>query len=252
MGSRAVIEPNLPINAVKTVLIGEKYAQILGNMFKKNGISVIKIPDNLNIAPQISSHADMSVCHIGGNKLVIARSISEKLRNALKGTFEIIESESIQVPEYPGDIALNACVIGDKIFHTLTNTDKAIKDFAKQSKIKCFDVKQGYTKCSVCILNRNNIITSDKGIHALAETLGIRSLLICGGFIELSGYDTGFIGGSCGKISEKRIAFTGRLERHPDETRILDFIGQLGIEVVYLTDKPVFDIGSIIPIEEYY
>jgi len=101
------------------------------------------------------------------------------------------------------------------------------------------------------VLRRNRIITADIGIHRVCEELGISSLLIEGGSIELKGYDTGFIGGCCGKISDNKIAFTGHLKKLKDEKRILNFIWDSGIEVVFLTNEPVFDVGSIIPVEEY-
>jgi 5-methyltetrahydrofolate--homocysteine methyltransferase len=59
------------------------------------------------------------------------------------------------------------------------------------------------------------------------------------------------IGGCCGKLSKRSICFTGRLTKHPDEKEILKFIEDAGLEIIYLTDDPVFDVGSIIPIEEF-
>lgn len=67
------------------------------------------------------------------------------------------------------------------------------------------------------------------------------------GYIELAGFDTGFIGGAAFRISERALAFTGRLDSHPDRADIEAFLRSRGIEPVYLTDRPAFDIGSAVP-----
>ena len=75
-------------------------------------------------------------------------------------------------------------------------------------------------------------------------------LEITPGFVELYGFREGFIGGAAFKLAPDIIAFTGRLTRHPDKALILDFLKKHGVSAVYLTDKPVFDVGSVIPVIE--
>ena len=242
--------PNLPLYSVKTVLIGEKYANILGKIFAKQGISVISIPENPDIAPEIAFHADMSVCHIGENRIVAAHGVFDELKKRIPSDIQLLKAGKLQKEDYPDDIGLNVCIIGDKLLHNLKHTDPVIALETKILGLNSFNINQGYTKCSICVLRKDKIITSDKGIHELALKLGVASLLIRSGSIKLDGYDTGFIGGSCGKLSENKIAFTGKLNEHPDEEKILNFISEANIEVIYLSDVPVFDIGSIIPIQE--
>lgn len=247
---RFVTRPNLPINAVKTVLLGDKYTILLSKLLEMQGISVISMPENPDIAPQTASHADMSLCHLGQNRVIVAKSVYEKLKPLLPNGLQLLEAGKPQIGKYPDDIGLNACIIGDRLLHNLKHSDPIITLNANLFGLKSFNVKQGYTKCSICVLNQDRIITSDRGIHDLSERLGIKSLLIKSGSIMLEGYDTGFIGGSCGKLSENKIAFTGRFDRHPDATKITNFIEEANIEIIYLTDGPVFDVGSIIPLQE--
>jgi hypothetical protein len=115
---------------------------------------------------------------------------------------------------------------------------------------KIIHVNQGYTKCSVCVVDERSIITSDFGIAAAARQNGLDVLTIRQGYIELPGFEFGFIGGSAWKLSEHALAFTGRLDDHPDKDRILDYLTARVIEPVFLTDGPIFDIGSAIPIIE--
>ena len=64
------------------------------------------------------------------------------------------------------------------------------------------------------------------------------------------GADAIYIGGSAFKIAKSTIAFTGKLDLHPDKNKIIDFIETRNIHPVYLTDKEIFDIGGIVPLTE--
>ena len=70
------------------------------------------------------------------------------------------------------------------------------------------------------------------------------------GYIDLPGFDYGFIGGASFKISDTKLAFTGRLDSHPDAELITEFASLHNVDIVYITDKPAFDIGGVIPITE--
>ena len=50
------------------------------------------------------------------------------------------------------------------------------------------------------------------------------------------------------KLSPERMAFTGRLDLHPDRARIEAYLRGRGVEPVYLTERPAFDIGSAVPL----
>ena len=66
----------------------------------------------------------------------------------------------------------------------------------------------------------------------------------------LDGFEHGFIGGASFKISRSKIAFTGVITDNRERSRIEHFLNERGIAPVYLTDVPIFDIGSAIPITE--
>jgi len=251
MGRRFVAEPNLPRGTVKSIFLGDKYIRELKNGLEGLGISIISVPKNGSVPEPVSYHADMSLCYMGSGILVAASAIYDELRQNAPEELNILKAESRQSADYPNDIGLNACLIGDRLLHKLENTDKSVLTLARKSRLRSYNVNQGYTKCSVCILTRNRIITGDLGIHRQCGELGVQSLLIENAPIRLDGYDTGFIGGCCGKISRDKVAFTGLLKGLRDERRIMNFIWDTGMEAVFLTDKPVFDVGSIIPVEEY-
>ena len=70
-------------------------------------------------------------------------------------------------------------------------------------------------------------------------------------FIKLDGFDHGFIGGASFKISESELAFTGTIEDTNIKNKIESFLSERCIKPIYLIDKPIFDIGSAIPLTEY-
>ena len=111
-------------------------------------------------------------------------------------------------------------------------------------------VRQGYSRCAVCTVDADSIITADRGIAVAAESNGMHVLLIRPGYIRLEGYPYGFIGGASCKLASDKLAFTGSLDIHPDREAILGFLSERGISPVYLSQEPAFDIGSMIPLFE--
>ena len=73
---KAVEKPNLP-EMVDTILIGEKYTELLENPLEKLGINAVPIPGNGYIDSRLSGHGDLSVLHMGGNILWLAPHLRE-------------------------------------------------------------------------------------------------------------------------------------------------------------------------------
>ena len=249
---RFVESPNLPICA-DTVIIGEKYCNILQNSIENLGIKILPMPDNMYVDARLSGHTDLSVLHLGGSRLLLApylkgSSFSQKLGN--RG-FDLRFADIEQASMYPDDAQMNVCIIGDKvIYNPKTVPDAIVKYLAIGDRAVQVSSRQGYSRCSVCVVSDNAIITADEGICRSAEVHGIDVLKIRPGYIDLPGFDYGFIGGASFKISDTKLAFTGTLDRHPDAEQIIEFVSLHNVEIVYITDKSVFDIGGAIPIIE--
>ena len=244
--------PNLPVCA-GTVIIGEKYCNMLQNGVENWGINVLPMPDNPCIDARLSGHADLSVLHLGGNRLLLApylkgSSFSQQLGNM---GFDLEFADIEQSALYPNDAQMNVCIIGDKvIYNPKTVPDVMVKYLTFGDRAVQINNRQGYSRCSVCVVNDNAIITADEGIYRSAEAHGIDVLKIQPGYIDLPGFDYGFVGGASFKISDTKLAFTGGLDRHPDAEQIIEFTSLHNVDIVYITDKPAFDIGGAIPIAE--
>ena len=247
-----VSRANLP-DAAKIVVIGEKYSKILEKPLKTRGIDVLSVPDNPNVGESVSGHADLSALHVGGKMIALAPYLKGSgFAESLSAMgFELSFPEITQGKRYPKDAALNVCLCGNKLIYNPKSAEKTIVEYLTNSGgYEALPVKQGYTKCSVCVVNESSIITSDEGIHKRAVETGMESLKVAPGFISLPGFDYGFIGGASFKLSKHELAFTGKLDGHPDKDKIIEFISLHNIEPVYITEKPAFDIGSCIQIVE--
>lgn len=247
---RFVVKPNLPQGRVKSVIMGSVYYE-LEKAFAELGIKAICIANNDGVAAPVRAHADMSAYYCGNGELIISKNIFDSCDLKMFPSGTVLRCSNVgQAEKYPLDIGLNACEVGDVIFCSIENTDAAILEHAEKHGKKLINARQGYAKCSVCVLDEKHIITADKSIAEAAQNAGIEVLLIEPGFFELPGYDYGFIGGSCFKYSADTIAFTGSLDGHSNKESILKFVKNLGIKVVYLTNKRCFDVGSILPLTE--
>ena len=243
---RIVEKPHLPKGKVGLLALGERYGTQLAAPLYALGVQALWIPDARFSDGRLAGHADLRLLHLGGRKTVSA--CGTDIDNILtKRGFDVIS-----VPEpgegYPRDCALNACIAGGLFFHRLDVTARAALENA--SELETVNVAQGYAKCSVCVVDERSIITADRGIAEAARRRGLDVLEITPGHVELEGFEYGFIGGAAFKLSKSELAFTGRLDAHPDYNNIMAFLDARGIAPIYLTDAPAFDVGSILPLIE--
>ena len=112
------------------------------------------------------------------------------------------------------------------------------------------DVKQGYSKCSVCVINKNAIITSDLGVAKKCDNYGIDVLFVDDSNIKLHGVSHGFIGGSCGLISPDLLAINGNITYHINSDAIQLFCEKYNVNIISLHNEEIEDIGSIICLTE--
>ena len=243
--------PNLPESRVNLLIIGQKYAELLQSSLQLLNVDVLELPDNPNVDPRLSGHADLSVLHVGTNRLILAdylkkSEFSEKL--ACLGE-KVLYYEEKQDVNYPLDAGLNVCFVGSKLIcNPATASGQIVNHLTNNNTIiRC---RQGYSRCSVCVVDGNSIITADTGIADAAEYAGLSVLKVKPGLANLVGFSDGFIGGAAFKLSSGELAFTGTIADSLERNRIEEFIRRRGVEPVYLTDIDLFDIGGAVTITE--
>lgn len=247
-----VLSPNLPL-AAGTVIIGQKYADLLEKPLQNLNIHPLFVPDNPGVDARLSGHADLSVFHAGGERLWLAPYLRETdFSKALQklGT-DTVYADITQREAYPHDAQLNIAAFGRTFFYSPKASYPPIVEYLTSVRaMQPLSIKQGYAKCSALIVDERSIISQDRGLTRAAAAAGLDVLQISPGHVALDGFEYGFLGGAGFKISRDKLCFTGVLDEHPDKWRILDFLSARGIRPLYLTGRPVFDIGSAIPLTE--
>lgn len=223
--------------------IGERYRCLLEAPLKEQtDESIIWLPDNPDLDPRVAAHADLSLFAVE-NHIVVAKGIYTHFVNSITFPNTEITTSEYQCAKYPKDAGLCVCVVGEYVFCNPKVVDKSILPWLQTKRV--ITVNQGYTRCSVCVVADDALITADCSIAHKARDNGIHALLIQPGHILLDGFDYGFIGGATIRI-KNRIAFTGTISHHPDQEEILRFLARHGAEPVFLTEYPIYDIGGAV------
>ena len=190
---------------------------------------------------EINGHADVQI-HIVNNKAICAPEAYEYYKKQLSGIDVICGSVSL-AEKYPFDIAYNVCGMGDT---AICNEKHTAAEILKEYK-NTLQTRQGYAKCSICVVNDNAAITADEGIYRILTDNGIDALKIRPGYITL-GNMTGFIGGASGLLKPGLLAFCGNIKTHPDHADIEAFCRNAGADIVSLSSGELQDVGSMIAV----
>jgi len=240
--------PFVPESDVKYVIVDGR-EKVLLTAFSKLKIKVIFTQKCNAVYEAISYHPDIIMHPVGEKTFVLAPNVSRHFINLLKNlNIKVIIGQTYLKRNYPDNIAYNVARIGTFAFHNLKYTDKVLRDYLERENVNFINVKQGYTKCNMAIIDNQSFITSDKGIYDKALLYGLDGLLIEKGDIFLKGFDYGFIGGCVGLIGKNKLVINGDLKKHKEFEKINEFLYKKRIETIFLTIDKLKDIGSIIPL----
>lgn len=242
--------PNLPQGPVKLAAIDGRINREIETGFSKLGIRLIKMKRHPGVYEAISFHPDIMLHHVGDESIVYAPGTDRDVLASLSSFgFKLIRGETELASAYPCDIAYNVARIGNFAFHNFKYTDPILKRELVRADVELVQVKQGYAKCSISVVDEKSIITGDPGIAKAAGINGMEVLLIgADKGILLPSLDRGFIGGSSGLIDKDLWALSGDLQKLESNHEICKFLSQRGIKEISLSDGPVVDIGSIMPL----
>ena len=247
--SQYIKVPNIPQCKVTCVIVDYRIDKTSEQTLLNNNIKVLKTAKLNSLYDSVNGHPDMQIHHIGDNLFVCEKSLVEYYQKLLPDASIVSGNNELQ-DKYPLDISLNCARVGNFIFHNLNFTDSKILEYYKTNGVKLINVKQGYSKCSVCVINENAIITSDIKIAEFALKNSIDAMFFDNKEIRLKGLSYGFIGGICGLIDKNLLAVNGNIERLTNYQSLLDFCQKYRTKVLSLNDSIPEDIGSILPIKE--
>ena len=212
-------------------------------------VNIIKSEKCKETYEAISYHPDINLIKLNDENILVSPNLYDYYNEVLSPLgFNISSGDSIIKNKYPYNVAYNAIIIGNKAIHNFNYTDKKLLQFIEENNFTKIHVKQGYCKCSTCIVDENSLITSDEGIYKEVIKHNIDCLLIESGHINLFELNYGFIGGCSGLISEDTLAFFGDISKHPNYLEIKNFVRSKNKKILSLSKEKLLDLGSLIPL----
>lgn len=218
----------------------------LVNRVEAQGFSVIKTSPCAGLPFYERYHADMQCINFDGNHLIVLKNcieLQEKLKNR-HINFELSYKKA--APKYPDSILLNCAILGAHVFCNQKSIDPLITQYCKRTNKNMIQVAQGYAKCSTAVVAPKALITADPSIYHAAANSGLDVLKIRQGHISLPGYPYGFIGGCCALLAKDHLAFTGKIQKHPDYEKMKSFALNHGVYLHSLYNEPLIDIGGLV------
>lgn len=235
---------------MKRLIVDCRMRKIEKDKLKELGFELIEIKPSKNVYEEISSHVDIFICKIG-NTIIIEPSqyaqIIDKIENKnIKKGREKVSSK------YPEDIKYNVCIIGKKAIHNFKFTDLSVKEELEAHGYELIPTIQGYTNCSIAVIDDNSAVVTDKGLYKILQKHNIDVIFIKEPDIKLltrKGFSDkkGFIGGAITRI-EDSIIVTGDLRKIDIEGKIREFIERKNLKIIDFNDLDVIDYGGILEI----
>lgn len=240
---------------MKKIIIDKRMRQIEKEKIKELGYEIIEINKSNKVYEEISSHVDIFVCKTEKNIIIepsqfnnIKDKLQDKNEQLIKGNDEIER-------KYPYDIKYNVCTIGKKAFHNFEYTDSKLKEELIQQGYELINTTQGYTNCSIAVIDDNSAIVTDKGLFKILKKHNIDVLYLeYEPDIKLLNTEeysnrNGFIGGAISRLGDKIIIF-GDLNKIDINGEIKEFINKKGLQIIDFKGIDVIDYGGIVEIFE--
>ena len=136
--------------------------------------------------------------------------------------------------------------------HNFKYTDSKIISELNKNNFELINVKQGYSNCSIVVIDENSIILSDKGLYNSLKNRGIDMLFL--DYIhnikllnENGEYSqkNGFIGGAVSRIGDNIVVF-GDLDKIDYDGKIKGFIKKRNLNIIDFKRLDVIDYGGVI------
>ncbi len=244
-------------NVDNYILIDSKMRKIEKEFLKKLGYIIIEIKESNNVYEEISSHVDIFACKIK-DKIILENNLYKSIGNK-KYNFiskNIVCGKSSVGSKYPFDVPYNVCCVGNNVIHNFKYTDSKIMDVIKEEKLNAININQGYSNCSIAVIDDKSVILTDKKIATILEKYNIDVLLLeekldikllknNGKYSDMSG----FIGGCIARIKDKIVIF-GDLKKIDKTGKIKEYIEKRNLSIIDFEGLDVIDYGGILELND--
>ncbi len=225
------------------LIIDSRMREIEKQKLIELGYELFEIKPNNNLYYEISSHVDI---HCAKIKDVLISTL--KIPNSIQGS-------AILHSKYPYDISYNVCSIGNYVIHNFKYTDSKICEIIEKYKLTKINIKQGYSKCSIAVIDDNSVIVTDSKISVILKDNGFDVLhipksieknihLFKNSKLEYSDMN-GFIGGVISRI-DNYVFISGDLNKIDSNNEIKTFIEKRNLQIIDFSGYDIIDYGGII------
>ena len=237
-------------NKASKLIIDERMRTIEKQKLKELGYDLIEIKQSDKVYEEISAHVDIFTCKIG-DVLIVEPSQYKQIKYGMLQDNRIVSGKECISEKYPEDIKYNVCTIGKKALHNFQYTDPVIKEELIKQGYELINTSQGYTNCSIAVIDDNSAIVTDKGLYKILQKHNVDVLYL---EYELDiklltnkGYSDrkGFIGGAISRIDNNIVVF-GDLSKIDEEEKIRNFIINKNLNIIEFNDLDVIDYGGIV------
>ncbi len=236
------------------IIIDKRMRNIEKNTLKYLGYRLVEIEKSENVYSEISSHVDIFTTKIG-DTLVVEKSKYEDLVFMLNKTeYNIVSGKEEVGLSYPEDIKYNVCILGNYAIHNFKYTDKTVVKILNENGYELINVEQGYTNCSIAVIDDSSVITTDKKIAEKLIANNISVLLL--DYVpdiklkdEYGNYSnmTGFIGGAIARVDNNIVVF-GDLDKIDKENKIRNYIKTRNLKLIDFKGLDVIDYGGLVEV----
>jgi len=225
------------------------------------GYEIIEVGYNRDLYDEIAAHVDISYLKIDNIVITSPDRFVE-----LSKYIECDVGKTELSKEYPSDIPYNVCIMGKNAIHNFKYTDEVVKNKLEKEEYNLIDVKQGYTKCSIAVIDENSCITSDIDIAKklmdnnsdvlfvnepdikLLKRTNPNETLQNRMFFEYSDM-RGFIGGAMARINDEIVLF-GDTNKLLNKDKIISFVQSKGLKLKYFEGLDVVDYGGVVLLDK--
>lgn len=229
------------------IIIDSRMRNIEKEKLKSLGYELYEILPNSNLYFEISSHVDIHCTKIN-NSIVGSKNLNCK---------NIIYGNSVLKNKYPFDIPYNICIIGNLAIHNFKYTDTKILEILEKENFKKINIKQGYSKCSIAVIDKKSVIVTDQAIAKILRKNDLDVLLLPENITQNihlyknSNFEysnmTGFIGGCISRI-DNYIFISGDLNKIDSSYKIKTFIENKNLKIIDFPGLDIIDYGGILKI----
>lgn len=225
---------------LQKIIVSNCASENFFELLDKNSICYIKSLNNEKFNNNYNDHIDLSILKID-NDIYIENSVFEYYKDFLKD-YNLIK---VDVSDFKnGEMVLNVAKNDKYFFHNERFTTKEIFE-SLNLKREYVKINQGYSNCSM-ICFKNHIITSDEGVFKSLKSKNINVELVTTDGIILNGYKNGFIGGTCGFLSDDTLLFYGDVTKYQDYDIIKRVADEENVKILFPKDEDFVDLGGIV------